>query len=83
VHIDITTQPGIVLFVYKGEYTGGKLIPSEEGELHWIDPVEIHILPLVPDLIDLIPRIDAWKPADGVIYGQYYYKNGKMVTDFT
>jgi 8-oxo-dGTP diphosphatase len=83
VHIDTSTQPGIILFVYKGEYSEGKLIPSEEGELHWIDPVDIHILPLVPDLMELFPRIAAWKPADGVIYGHYFYKNGKIVTDFT
>jgi 8-oxo-dGTP diphosphatase len=81
-HIDSTTEPGILVFVYKGEYLDGRLIPSGEGELHWIDPVDIPILPVVPDMRELLPRVIEWNQQDGIFYGRYFYKNSNLTIEF-
>ncbi|GAB4523241.1 MAG: 8-oxo-dGTP diphosphatase [Anaerolineales bacterium] len=48
---------GILLFVFRGEVTGGRLRPSEEGEAHWLPLADLDPLPLVEDLRTLLPDI--------------------------
>lgn len=55
--IDASDNAGISIFVLKGKYQGGDLIPSEEGQLEWIDPSCPEELPLLEDLKTLLPRV--------------------------
>jgi 8-oxo-dGTP diphosphatase len=82
IHVDTSVNPGVLLFVFKGNYKEGNLSPSAEGDLHWVDTHHLDELELVQDLYELIPRVSEWKPEDQVIFGCNYYSNGKMVTQY-
>jgi len=55
--IDTKDNPGIGIFVYRGEYQAGELKESQEGALAWISFDQVFSLPLVEDLYQLIPRV--------------------------
>jgi len=57
VHVNTGQFIGIGLYVFHGEYTGGDLRPSQEGDLEWVHYKDLHHLPLVEDLYQLIPRV--------------------------
>jgi 8-oxo-dGTP diphosphatase len=57
VMVDASEQIGIGIFIFRGEYNGGDLQRSEEGDLEWLDPDQLHSLPLVEDLPILLPRV--------------------------
>lgn len=50
-------SPGILLFVFRGEVTGGLLRPSAEGRPRWVPRARLDELPLVEDLHTLLPLI--------------------------
>ena len=77
-----SVNPGVLFFVFKGDYVDGNISPSAEGDLHWVDIHQLDELDLVPDLYELIPRVSEWKPEDQVIFARTYYTNGKMVTQY-
>ena len=62
--VDTQTNPGVCIFIFKGEYTQGELMPSNEGSLEWVEVSEITNLPLVADLPVLLPKILAMKKGD-------------------
>ncbi len=82
IHVDTSANPGVLFFVFKGEYQGGNLSPSAEGDLYWVDNHHLDELDLVTDLYELIPRVTEWKPGDQFIFGRNYLSNGKMVTQY-
>jgi len=55
--IDTNDNPGIGIFVYRGDYKDGELKDSKEGTLAWITLDQVFSLPLVEDLYQLLPRI--------------------------
>lgn len=55
--IDTNDNPGIGIFVYRGDYKAGELKESKEGTLAWITLDQVFSLPLVEDLYQLLPRI--------------------------
>jgi 8-oxo-dGTP diphosphatase len=55
--IDTNDDPGIGIFVYRGEYIAGELKESKEGTLAWVSLDQVFSLPLVEDLYQLLPRI--------------------------
>lgn len=57
VMVDASETIGIAIYVLRGEYKGGNLQRSEEGELEWVDRERIFSLPLVEDLPILLPKI--------------------------
>jgi 8-oxo-dGTP diphosphatase len=69
IFIEIGIDPGILLFVFKSNYPGGKLSQSDEGDLIWMDKEKIRIadgvvkdLPFLLDISnkhtsDALPRI--------------------------
>lgn len=57
VFVDASETTGIAIFVLRGEYEGGNLQQSEEGELEWVARERIYTLPLVEDLPILLPKI--------------------------
>lgn len=80
--IDTGQSPGIALFLFKGNYQSGKPIPSEEGNLEWIDFDRIRDYRLVEDLQFLLPKVMKWKKGMRLIVGRYYYEGQKLVTEF-
>jgi len=55
--IDTNSNPGIVVFLFKAQYSGGEIIPSIEGELKWMSFPEIeentNVVFDVPELIKI------------------------------
>jgi 8-oxo-dGTP diphosphatase len=79
VTVDTDTQPGICLFVFKGQTPNTQVSPSKEGELCWFSPNELQHLPLVEDLPAIIPRILERQPRDPPFFAKYSYnKEGKL-----
>lgn len=57
VMVDASDDLGVCIFVYRAEYEGGTLIPSNEGNLYWAPKNELAELPLVEDLKTILPRV--------------------------
>jgi 8-oxo-dGTP diphosphatase len=64
VMVDASEQTGIGIFVFRGEYEGGVIQRSEEGELEWIRPDQIDKLPMVEDIPILLPKVIGFHPGD-------------------
>jgi 8-oxo-dGTP diphosphatase len=64
VTVDTKTNPGVVIFIFTGEYTESEPIASNEGNLEWIKVSQINNEPMVEDLPYLIPKILEMKPGD-------------------
>jgi 8-oxo-dGTP diphosphatase len=72
--VDVSDEVGVSIFVFRGEYHQGKLAPSLEGSLSWISLNELNGLPIVEDLKDLLPRVEAYSTSDPLIIGKYLYE---------
>lgn len=57
VTIDSQTNPGVCVFIFKGEAMDGTLKLSAEGELEWVQVSNIDQMPLVSDLRVFLPKI--------------------------
>ena len=55
--IDTNDNPGIVIFVFRGDCVAGELKESIEGTLAWVSLDHVFSLPLVEDLYQLLPRV--------------------------
>jgi len=74
IFIDIRTNPGILLFVYKARYSGGELVDSDEGKLIWIKKSEIEDQKnIVKDIPFLIQLVDKHIPGSNPVIGKYIY----------
>lgn len=73
VTIDTGQNPGILLFVFKGQGPSGELKSSSEGSLEWISLDQLDQVPLVEDLPELLPRVLRYQPQNGLFYGRYFY----------
>jgi len=75
VTVDTQQDPGIALYVFKGQVTGGKLQPSAEGQLEWVSFEEINQRPLVEDLPELLPRVIENRPENPPFSAHYFYNS--------
>lgn len=71
--VDADDKVGIAIFIFKGEYLTGDILPSPEGTPQWVSEKEIHGLPLVEDLQILLPRVMAMQDSDPPFFGRSYY----------
>ncbi len=71
--IDADAQVGIALWVYQGEYSGGELVASSEGQLAWVPVDELASYPLVEDLQTILPRIFQMQPGSPPFSARYFY----------
>ncbi len=55
VQIDTGSVPGVGLYIFTGDAAEGEPISGDEGEAEWVALSELDSLPLVLDLVDLIP----------------------------
>lgn len=60
--VDTETNPGVGVFVFKGESPEFSPAISKEGALEWIELSNLSTIPLVADLPLLLPEILAHKP---------------------
>jgi 8-oxo-dGTP diphosphatase len=73
VTIDTGVNPGIGLFIFRGECPQGTLRPSTEGGIEWLPIQELADYPLVEDLVTLLPKVLSQKPGDPPISACYRY----------
>lgn len=71
--VDADDRIGIGMYFYVGEYVGGELVSSHEGELIWLRIDKLGDYPLVEDLYVVIPRLLKMKPADAPLSMLYDY----------
>lgn len=71
--IDTGETTGIGLYVFRGDYVGGEVKPSPEGIAEWIANKDVNRLPLVPDLVVLLPRVLDHRENDLPFVAYYYY----------
>lgn len=81
--IDTKTNPGVCIFILKGDYTHGAIIPSSEGFLEWVRVSDLDHLPLVADLAVLLPRVIEGKKGDPLFTARSAYNEyGDLVLTF-
>jgi len=73
VTIDTGQDPGIGLYVFTGEFQGGELKPSGEGQLTWVSRDDLSRYPLVEDLSTLLPRVLEAGPGEPPFSAHYHY----------
>jgi len=80
IFIEIGINPGILLFVFRGDYMGGKLLKSEEGSLIWINKEEVKQMPnIVKDIPFLLDLLQKHKKGTSPKYLKYLYnKDGEL-----
>ena len=71
--INTKINPGVCLFIFKGETEKNDLIRSNEGTLRWFNLSDLGDLPLVSDLPVLLPKILSTKKGDPIFiaYSEY------------
>lgn len=81
--IDTGQNPGIVLFILTGTCREGDPTPSSEGLPEWVAVDKLNTIPLVEDLLTLLPRVLAHRPGEPPFAGRYWYDAvGKMMIAF-
>lgn len=71
--IDVGSQTGVGVFLFRGRYDGSDFNASREGALEWVDLDNLINLPLVEDLPLLIPKIAAFTLGAQPLIGKYSY----------
>ena len=71
--IDTGVNPGIGIYIFRGDCLDGDLIPSQEGTPTWIPVSHLKNYPLVEDLYTLLPRILTLNPNDPPLSALYAY----------
>ena len=55
--VDTGSNPGVAIYVFRGDYHSGNLETSNEGTLEWVTINTIQQVNVVEDLTTVIPRI--------------------------
>jgi len=72
--IVVTGQaPGVCLFIFTGEDARGKLRASREGLPEWVALSRLPGLPVVPDLMVLLARIQSMRRGDAPFAARSFY----------
>ena len=82
VMVEVDAQRGIALFIFKGQYNGKNLMASEEGDLEWVRVANLPDLPVVEDLLTLLPMVAAHEVGDPLIIGKYQYVDDELQMSF-
>jgi 8-oxo-dGTP diphosphatase len=81
--IDVHTDTGILLFVFSGKQINTQPRSSEEGTLHWVEIDQLHRLPIVEDIPELISKIQESELSGKPFFGKYIYDaEGRRVTSW-
>jgi 8-oxo-dGTP diphosphatase len=80
--VDTQTNPGVGIFVFRGETSCVETDQSKDGTLEWIPLTKLSGLPLVADLPFILPRILKAKSDKGItIFHSHYDALGNLVVD--
>ncbi len=71
--VDTGQTPGVGLFVFAGEWTGGEPRPSAEGRLEWVETSAVSSLPCVEDLPVLLDAVLRRGPGDPPFSARSFY----------
>ena len=83
VTVDTQTNPGVGIFIFRGECPEYDPVLSKEGILEWVRISEIQTIPLVADLPWLIPNVMRQKPGSPPFSAHYRYdETGNIVVKF-
>jgi 8-oxo-dGTP diphosphatase len=74
--IDTMPEIGVCIFIFRGEGVKGELISSTEGSPEWIKLTSLGSLPLVEDLVFLLPRIIRAQQPGLPFFAHYQYIDG-------
>lgn len=81
--VDTQTNPGVCIFIFRGECAGGEPILSNEGLLEWVQLSAIKQLPLVSDLPQLLNKILEMKEGEPPFSAHSSYDEaGDLVISF-
>ncbi|MCS7011820.1 MAG: NUDIX domain-containing protein [Anaerolineales bacterium] len=81
--VDTGRNPGVAVYILRGEYWGGTFRPSSEGSLEWVDWEDVSHLPCVDDVPLLLARLWSMKPNDPPFSARSFYTSeGKWVVEF-
>lgn len=84
VMIDTGTNPGIGMYVFRGQAGDGQLRPSCEGTLEWVSSSRLEDLPLVEDLPVVLPKVLSLLPENAPLFAQYSYDDeDQLIVQFT
>lgn len=84
VTVDTQTNPGVCIFIFKGEGTEGKPIINEEGSLEWVQVSDINRLPMVADLPVLLQKVFTMKMGEAPFSAHSIYnETGDLVVKFS
>jgi 8-oxo-dGTP diphosphatase len=78
--VDTQDNPGVCIFIFKGEYSLGNLQPTGEGSLEWVSIPDVALLSLVSDLPVLLPRVIDAQRADPLFFAHSYYNEKGELT---
>ncbi|MBI3943734.1 MAG: NUDIX domain-containing protein [Chloroflexi bacterium] len=77
-------EPGVALFVFRGEAESQECLPNDEGSLQWIPWHEALELTLVEDLRILWPYLQTWQPGDAPWFALYEFDaDGQLEVTFS
>ena len=74
--VDTGENVGIAIYILRGEYLTGEILPSQEGVPQWFSISQLPELTLVEDLTVLLPKVLAMKAGDLPFFGRTYYDEG-------
>ena len=77
--IDTGKNPGIAIYVFRGESSTGEIRESQEGILKWVPLNQMNHLPLVEDLPTLMPRVMATRKGNFPFSACYSYDNADQL----
>jgi 8-oxo-dGTP diphosphatase len=80
--VETGENPGIGIYVFKGESLHGDLKASAEGTLEWLPYEDVSNLPAVEDLPVLLNRIRKMKRGDAPFHARSFYEDKKLIVVF-
>jgi len=80
--VETGENPGIGIYVFKGESSHGEPQASDEGSLEWLPFEDVSTLPAVEDLPVLLSRIWKMKRGDAPFHARSFYEDKKLTVIF-
>jgi 8-oxo-dGTP diphosphatase len=83
VTVDTRVNPGVCVYVFKGNSSSDAVISSNEGSLEWVQISSLSQLPAVTDLPVLLPKVIEMKDGDPPFFAHSHYDvNGDLQVIF-
>lgn len=80
--VETGENPGIGIYVFRGESSHGEPRESKEGSLEWVSFEDVPNLPTVEDVPVLLKCIMKMTPNDAPFHARSYYAGEKLTVTF-